>query len=277
MLELAKAPFLGLYKYSGVMAAQERLSSWTGNCFLPILLFHRVTDEIPPDGLTVSTAWFRDLCRMLQRRFHVVSLTEAMDLIEGAQRWPRRVVAITFDDCYKDNLFAARVLAEHKLPACFFVPTAYPGTDHVFPWDVGLQRMANLTWDDIKEMVGLGHEIGSHTVHHVNMAQVSIDEARRELQEAKETLERRTGRPTQWFAYPFGGRDNFLAERLALVREAGYRGCFSGFGGFATSAMKDQIIPREPVPCFQSHLKLELHLAGCLDWMYAFKRRLGLT
>ena len=45
-------------------------------------------------------------------------------------------MAITFDDCYRDNLFAARVLAEHGLPATFFIPTKYVGTDQVFPWDL---------------------------------------------------------------------------------------------------------------------------------------------
>ncbi len=275
MLKLAKSPLLNLYKYSGVMAAQERISYWNGNYILPILLFHRVTDDIPRDGLTVGTAWFRRLCEILQSRFHVISVAKAMNYLESGQCWPRRTVAITFDDCYRDNLFAARVLAEYKLPACFFIPSAYPGTDHVFPWDAGLKCMANLSWDEIKEMVDLGHEIGGHTVHHVNMAQVSVDEARRELAESKNTLEKRTGRPVQWFAYPFGGWDNFPIQRLPLVREAGYRGCFSGFGGFATPAEKGLIIPRIPVPCFESHLNLELYLTGCLQWMYALKRRLG--
>ena len=43
-------------------------------------------------------------------------------------RLPRRAVAVTFDDCYRDYLAAARVLAEHGLPACFFIPTGYVGT-----------------------------------------------------------------------------------------------------------------------------------------------------
>src|SRR5437879_5499233 len=160
MKDLTKATLLGLYKYSGAVAVQERVSYWLGNDFLPILLFHRVTDDIPPDGLTVTTAWFHGLCRLLRKRFQVVSLSEAMDLLDSGQKLPRRLAAITFDDCYRDNLFAARILAEHGLPACFFIPTAFPATEHVFPWDQGLRRMANLSWDDIREMAGLGHEIG---------------------------------------------------------------------------------------------------------------------
>jgi hypothetical protein len=146
----------------------------------------------------------------------------------------------------------------------------------VFPWDQGLKRMANLSWDEIREMAELGHEIGSHSVHHANMAQVDLAEARRELVDSKKTLEDRLSRPVQWFAYPYGNRASFLHERLPLVYEAGYRGCFSGFGGFVNPGMHGQILPREPVPCFQSLMNLEVHLAGCLGWMYALKRKAGM-
>ena len=275
MKQLAKKTLLGLYKYSGALAVQERLAYRAGNGYVAILLFHRVTDEIPPDGLTVTTAWFRGFCRLMQKRFNVVSLSEAMRLLERGEKPPRRTVAITFDDCYRDNLFAARVLAEHQLPACFFIPTAYPGTEHVFDWDRDLKRMANLSWEEIREMARLGHEIGSHTVHHADMAKIDVDQARRELTESKKTLEDQLGRRVQWFAYPYGGRDNFLPERLPLVYEAGYRGCFSGYGGFAYPPLAGQIVPREAVPYFRSLLNLEVHLTGCLGWMYSFKREVS--
>jgi peptidoglycan/xylan/chitin deacetylase (PgdA/CDA1 family) len=273
MKDLAKTTLLNIYKYSGAMAIQERVSYCAGHSFLPILLFHRVTDDIPPDGLTVTTDWFRGLCELLVKRFHVVSLSEAMDLLETRKQLPRRTVALTFDDCYQNNLFAARLLAEYKLPACFFIPTAFPGTDHVFPWDRGLKQMANLTWKDIEEIADLGHEVGSHTVSHADLAKMSMEEMRRELVDSKQTLEKHLGRPLKWFAYPFGSHVHFPPERLSLVFEAGYRGCFSGYGGFVYPGMRDQIIPRIAVPYFRSLLHLELHLAGCLTWMYALKRR----
>ena len=33
------------------------------------------------------------------------------------------------------------------------------------------------------------------------------------------------------FAYPFGGRANMTPEALALVKEVGYQGCLSAYGG----------------------------------------------
>jgi peptidoglycan/xylan/chitin deacetylase (PgdA/CDA1 family) len=276
MKELAKATLCGVYKYSGAMSAQEALARVTRWPFMVILLFHRVTDAIPEDGLTVSTRRFRKVCNMLRRGFHVVPLAEVFRIARSGGQVPRRTVAITFDDCYRDNLFAARVLAEHQLPATFFVPTSFVGTDAVFEWDRKLAKMPNLSWADVREMVALGHEIGSHSVTHANFAAITAEEAWRELVDSKKTLEDQLARAVHWFAYPFGGRHNMSPDRLKLVQEAGYDGCVSGYGGFVYPHRNEAVLPRESVPSFHSVINLELHLTGCLQWVYAIKRRAGL-
>ena len=276
MASLAKSALCALYKYSGLMHAQERLAYFSGQRFMTIVLFHRVTDDIPLDSLTVSTEWFRRFCALMRDQFNVVSVAELHRKLNAGETPPLRTVAITFDDSYRDNLFAARVLAEHRLPATFFIPTQFVGTDHVFPWDLRLQKMANLTWDDLKEMQALGHEIGSHTVSHADFGVIDAAQARIELRDSKQTLEDRLGRPVRYFAYPFGGRHNFRAEYLPLVREAGYEACFSAFGGFVQPHIRNHILPREAAPYFRSLLHLELHLSGCLDWVYQAKRAVGL-
>src|SRR5205807_9682080 len=127
--------FCAAYGDSGLAGLREALARRAGRSLMAVLLFHRVTDAVPEDGLTVSVARFRRLCRRLARSFHVVGLAEVYETVRQGRPPPPRVVAVTFDDCYKDNLQAARVLAEHGLPATFFLPTGFVGTDHVFPWD----------------------------------------------------------------------------------------------------------------------------------------------
>ena len=56
------------------------------------------------------------------------------------------------------------------------------------------------------------------------------------------------------------------------MEEAGYDGCLSGYGGFVRPGEDYRILPRDSSPCYQGLLNLELHLRGCLDWMYALKR-----
>lgn len=271
-----KKGLCALYKHSGLARAQEALNWHATGPFLTVLLFHRVTDLIPEDPLTVSTASFRKLCRLLRRRFHVVPLSETFRLARVGGNWPARLVAITFDDCYRDNLDAARVLAEHDLPATFFIPTAFVGTDHVFPWDRNLPRLPNLDWDDVREMARMGFEIGSHTVHHVDLGAVGRDEARRELAESRAVLQERLGKPVRYLAYPFGGVDNLRMEYVPLALELGYEGIVSGHGGKVYPGGVPHLLPRQPAPPFRNLLNLELFLRGSLDWFYRLKDRLGL-
>lgn len=272
---LMKSAVLGVYKHSGLMRFQEAVRAATRPPFMTILLFHRVTDRISPDGLTVGTEWFQNFCRLMKSKYHVVTLDEIDRCLREGVKPRRRTVAITFDDCYADNHQAARILHEHGLPATFFVPTAYVGTDRRFPWDAHLPNMPNLTWDEIRQMAGWGHTIGSHTVSHADLGKLSDDEARREMVDSRRELERQLDRPAYWFAFPYGGRENFRHEQFPLVLESGYRGCLSAMGGFVEMSMAGEVLPREAVPYFRNLTQLELHVNRCLDWVYAAKRRFG--
>ncbi len=255
------------------MAAQEAVTAARGQNGMAILLFHRVTDVIPPDGLTVSVAKFRGICRMLKKKFHVVSLGELHTLLRNGGPFPRRTVAITFDDSYRSNVHAAEILAEHDLPACFFLPPGFIETDRIFHWDEHLPvRLPQMSWADTRRLVEMGFEVGAHTVEHPNLASLSWPEARREIIESKQILEYETGTAVRWFAYPYGGANHFLPAQIKLVREAGFEACFSALCSMLYPGQVGEIIPRESVPYFHSVVNLELHLAGCLHWVYRFKR-----
>jgi peptidoglycan/xylan/chitin deacetylase (PgdA/CDA1 family) len=275
MKTLLKSGLCAVYKYTGIARLQETLAHRAGRGQAVILLFHRVTDAVPEDGLTVGTTRFRRICRMLRRTFRVVPLGEIFRLARSGAALPPRTAAVTFDDCYHDNLAAAHVLAEYSLPATFFIPAAYVGTNHTFPWDDHLPKMPNLDWDDVRSMADLGFEIGSHTLTHPNLAAIPFAQACQEIVESKKVIEDKVGRPVRWFAYPFGDRQHFHEDLLPVVAEAGYEGCLSAHGGFVQRGMTGLMLPREPVPVppFTSSLHLELHLRGALDWFYRLKKR----
>ena len=72
-----------------------------------------------------------------------------------------------------------------------------------------------LTWDQLKVMSDNGISIGSHTLSHPNLTKVSRAQAQQEIGHSKEMIESETGRPVDFFSYPFG---IFNAEVKAMVR-----------------------------------------------------------
>jgi peptidoglycan/xylan/chitin deacetylase (PgdA/CDA1 family) len=118
-----------------------------------------------------------------------------------------KVVALTFDDGYEDFYTNAYpILKKYGWTATVYVISAKLGG-------------AYLTADQLKELSDAGIEIGSHTVHHLNLAHSSIAIQEKEIRESKQTLESIIGKPVVSFCYPSGG---FTQETETLVKNAGY-------------------------------------------------------
>src|SRR5262245_51294517 len=82
----ATTAVLGRYKHLGVMRLQETVRSWTAPPYATVLLFHRVTNEIPLDGLTVDRQWFSRFCKLMSKSYQVVSLAEIDRLMKSGDR-----------------------------------------------------------------------------------------------------------------------------------------------------------------------------------------------
>ena len=183
---------------------------------VPILMYHRVgRDSLHSpaitNALTVPTAVFRAQMDWLKRAgFHAITQRRLFAALEHGVRLPSRPVLITFDDGYRDVLWnASPVLERLHMPATAYVITArVSGPDPSF-----------LTWPELKLLEARGFDIGSHTVHHLELTLMPPSEAWYELRASRLALERHLGHPVQWFAYP-AGRENPTVVRL--VRRAGY-------------------------------------------------------
>jgi peptidoglycan/xylan/chitin deacetylase (PgdA/CDA1 family) len=117
---------------------------------------------------------------------------------------------ITFDDAHVSQIrYALPILEETATTAIFFAPTAWVGT---------CSRTAS--WTDLRELLRLGHEVGSHSHSHALLTRCSSAALNRELTTSKAMLEDGLGRVIDSISMP-GGRYN---ERvLRACADAGYR------------------------------------------------------
>jgi peptidoglycan/xylan/chitin deacetylase (PgdA/CDA1 family) len=80
-----------------------------------------------------------------------------------------------------------------------------------------------MSYDQLRELAGHGHIVGSHTMTHPNMAQLKEDDAYRELAESKQRLESQLGTPIQHFSYPCPALSPHWSERtVEQSRVLGY-------------------------------------------------------
>jgi len=182
---------------------------------IPVLMYHRVVAPgkgvLFADGYNVPPTHFAEQMQWLQTHgFHPITQVALFDALAFGTPLPSRPIVLTFDDGYDDAVNAVLpilVNSTRHWPAAFFVITGRIGEG---PF---------LSWDQIHQLELAGMDIGSHTVHHVQLGRVSRQVAISELTHSAQTLARGLGHPVYWLAYPFGSVTPAVARQAA---DAGY-------------------------------------------------------
>jgi len=197
-----------------------------------IVVFHRVNDGYANDPITSSPKEFEGYVRFFSRFFDVVPLSGMLAILAAGDDLGAKL-AITFDDGYLGNAtVAAPILKRHAAKAAFFVTTGFIGTDRVPVWDKASTIPTEwMNWDHIRGLRDEGHEIGSHTVTHVDLGVTNGRIARDEIAMGKQRVEAELSEPARLFAYPFGGKKQMTEDNLTQVKELGLQCCVSAYGG----------------------------------------------
>jgi len=122
---------------------------------------------------------------------------------------PEPSVCITFDDgCETDLTAAAPLLRQFGFQATFYLTAGFLGTP------------GYLTAEQVRELDGLGFEVGCHSMTHPYLSDLSEPELKREIVDAKLQIEQMVGHAIEHFSCP-GGR--YDSRTLELARRAGFR------------------------------------------------------
>ena len=122
-----------------------------------------------------------------------------------------------------------------------------------------------------------GLELGGHTVSHPNLAACDESARREELQAGKLRLEQISGRPLNWFAYPFGGPDTFDAASAAAVRQCGFRGAVTLVPGTVSPHSDAYMLPRVAISPKMSLAVFKARVTGAPLFARSQRLRNGLS
>ena len=177
---------------------------------------------------------FQGLLDRLTETHDLVSHSRAVQLLTAGDV-SRPTVSFSFDDGFASNYRTARMLEEYGTVGMFFVPTSFIGTTTVdqarqlFGYSQHIDEPA-MTWAQLEDLRGRGHEVGNHTRTHPNVATLSDDQVREEIHGAAEILRERLGE-CRHFAWPFGRWGHFSPDAARIVFESGHESCASAERG----------------------------------------------
>ena len=188
-----------------------------------VLCYHAVSPGWEAPLAVTPEDFERQMTALLERGFEGARFTDAV-----LNPPHPRTLAVTFDDGYVSVLERAEpILSRLGLPATVFIPTAFMERRQQLLWN-GVAHWADtafgeelrgMDWNDLRSLVELGWEVGSHTRTHRRLTRLGDQAMRAELADSLLECERQLGAPCTAIAYPYGDAD----ERVTAAAEnAGY-------------------------------------------------------
>lgn len=193
-----------------------------GNDKQAILMFHGIGD-------TPTTIPEAEVPYWITECFFDEILSYAM------ARGPTPEIVFTFDDGNKSDLAAARKLSDAGLQGQFYVLAGR------------LDKPGYLGRADLRELDGLGMEVGLHGTHHVDWRCASSDELIDETVASRQTLADVVGKPIRSLAIPFGLYNKSVLRHLA---EQKFERIYLADNGLATAGAT--YLRRNPVMGWQT-------------------------
>jgi peptidoglycan/xylan/chitin deacetylase (PgdA/CDA1 family) len=214
---------------------------------IPILMYHSI-EAMPKSTvmrcLHVPPKRFRLQMRLLNMLgYKGLSMRELTPYLEGKKTG--KVVGITFDDGYQNNLInAAPILKNYNFSATCYLVSHKIGTSNTWDFDKGITQRPLMTQSEVQEWLNLGLDIGAHTLTHPVLDELSEQQSQEEIFSCKTDLEQMFKVSVKDFCYPFGRFNKPLENK---VKAAGYSTATTMSRGRATPQSNKLTLPRIPI------------------------------
>jgi peptidoglycan/xylan/chitin deacetylase (PgdA/CDA1 family) len=167
---------------------------------VPVLCYHQISNEIGSGSklakdVIVPISVFRAQMKMLaDSGYHTILPDQLYNYLTTGAPLPDKPVMLTYDDT-DDGQFkiAAPEMKKYGFKGVFFIMTC------------SLSHPKYMTREQIKQLSDEGNSIQSHTWNHDKVALFKTEaDWVEQVDKAKKQIEDLTGKPANYFAYPYG-------------------------------------------------------------------------
>jgi len=176
--------------------------------YVPILGYHAIGTFT--NSLTVEIEDYKDQVDYLTNVMgcNWVTMADLAVYIENGEKVPTNTCVMNFDDGTADHYHAGLcALNEHNVPATFYVISSDIGSSGFY-----------MSASEVQKLYTIGHDIGSHTLFHARLSDLTYSEQEVQILDSKTELEN-MGYTVNTFAYPFGAYND---DTLDILRNSGY-------------------------------------------------------
>ena len=236
-------------------------------------IFPLILHDVPRD----QTVYLKELLIQLKKENNFLDPEDFTSVIRGNLNITDTHRLLTFDDGFYSNYsFAKEVLGPLGIKAIFFIPTGFIDSsskdiykefirqnlyEGQYPSNFDTDEMKPMTWENLSELVNMGHTIGSHTKNHLRLSEINEDNLlKEEIIASGDRIEEMLRIKVEHFAFPFGDIGSIDKKALELARTR-YKYIYSGVRGRNSYGTNPFAIRRESIDIGDSY-KYNIFVAG---------------
>jgi peptidoglycan/xylan/chitin deacetylase (PgdA/CDA1 family) len=174
---------------------------------------YHIVDDDNTAVISVSRRTFKEHMQYLKAEgYSALTIAEYVAAIRAeVDNDFERKILITFDDGYIDVLSqACPILAQVGYTACVFLVSNYAG--RLNWWNrKACYLKAHLSWQEVRELVSAGFDLGAHTKEHHCLLKLDVDTIEDELRQSRLCIEQETGHSVLALSYPYGDVNETIA------------------------------------------------------------------
>jgi peptidoglycan/xylan/chitin deacetylase (PgdA/CDA1 family) len=215
------------------------------------------------------------LLKKLALHHQFISYSEGVDkILKG--KIDRPYVCISSDDGFKNNVKAAEILNRYNASGCFFInpfiveQQSFDKIEKYCKNRLNFPPVEFMDWRDIERLQNMGHEIGSHTMEHINVAITEKDVFIEDCKKTFDLLKKNTGE-AKHFAFPYGRFFHFNEIGREIVFNTGFLSCASAERGCHIN--HDRLLLNQELCILRDHIILDWDIDHVFHFLAANSKK----
>ena len=197
-----------------------------------VFMYHKFgVSKYPSTSVTLEQLESH-LSEFIKEKYNILSLEYIVDTIINDGELPDNVIGISVDDADKSFYEVGWPLfKKHNIPVTLFVTT---GT-------IANNNKSYLNWDQIRELKDEGVKIGAHSHTHAHMPDITLEEAKKEIEISNKIFLNEIGEIPSLFAFPYGETNS---ELMNLIKDYKFKVAFGQHSGVINETSNMYYLPR---------------------------------
>ena len=197
-----------------------------------ILMYHRFGESRYPSTNTTVNQFRSHISELKNKNYVVKPIPKIIATLRRGKSLPPRTIGISIDDAFLSVYkIAGPILHKAKFPYTIFVATE--------PLDRGAPGY--MSWDQLRELIKGGANIGSQTATHLHMPETSAQKNIADLEKSNARFKKELGIIPKMIAYPYG-EYSLAVEKVSLT--AGFTTGFGQHSGVVYKNSNFMYLPR---------------------------------